>query len=271
MFLNQNKYYGLLIKRLAMLLAAIPIVITAYELLTSGKDSVVFLEGFPSVVVLPVLVFYALLSVWGIYWVIRQMTDFLKLRNEKAKTELLHLKSQVNPHFFFNMLNNLYGLVGSDTKKAQALLLKLSDMMRYSIYEGEKELVDLRQEVDYLNNFIALHQMRYHKKSEVVFEQQIRQEQQVSPLLFLILLENAFKHGIESLGEQAFVHVKLSADENEIRFEVTNNFDPAVQPPEGIGLKNLKRRLELMYPGKHRLVFSVREDVHNVQLTLLQK
>ena len=108
--------------------------------------------------------YFPLLFILITRWIFKQTKSILALKNENAKTELLHLKSQVNPHFFFNMLNNLYGLVGTDAKKAQDLILKLSDMMRYSIYEGEKEFVTLEEEVEYLKNYIELHKMRYQNE-----------------------------------------------------------------------------------------------------------
>lgn len=138
--------------------------------------------------------FYFILLVFLLSrWIFLQIKSVIRLKNEKAKTELLHLKSQVNPHFFFNMLNNLYGLVGKDAKKAQELILKLSDMMRYSIYDGEKETVLLSEEVSYLENYIELHKMRYHKSIDVKFNIEIKDnDYEIMPLLFIILLENAF-------------------------------------------------------------------------------
>ena len=203
-------------------------------------------------------------------WIFNQTRSLIRLKDEKAKTELLHLKSQVNPHFFFNMLNNLYGLVDKDSKKAQELILKLSDMMRYSIYEGQKDLVPLTAEVDYLQNYIALHKMRYHKTIDVVFNQQCGEtEVQIMPLLFIILLENAFKHGVENLRENAYVYINMSAENNEVYFDIENNFD-ATQDKEqgGIGLENLKRRLELVYPKSHTLSFSKTNDIYKAQLII---
>ncbi len=203
-------------------------------------------------------------------WIFIQIKSVIRLKNEKAKTELLHLKSQVNPHFFFNMLNNLYGLVDKDSKKAQELILKLSDMMRYSIYEGQKDKVPLSEEIDYLQNYIALHKMRYHKTIDVVFNHQLGEnEYQIMPLLFIILLENAFKHGVENLRENAYVHINMSAENNEVCFDIENNFDATQDnEQEGIGLKNLKRRLELVYPDSHTLSFSKTGDIYKAQLNI---
>ncbi|MDY8135905.1 sensor histidine kinase [Aquimarina sp. 2201CG5-10] len=210
--------------------------------------------------------------VFVINWIVRQIKSIINLKNEKSKTELLHLKSQVNPHFFFNTLNNLYGLVEEDTQKAQALILKLSDMMRYSIYEGQNDFVTIKEEIAYLKNYIELHKMRYHKKTDVRFNLHVQDESyKVMPLLFIILLENAFKHGVENLREDAYVYINLNCAGNRINFTVENNFDKTEIPDKpGIGLKNLKRRLELIYPKKHSLFFTTQEEVYKVQLTLKQ-
>ncbi len=211
-----------------------------------------------------------ILLVLGTRWIIRELKLVNQLKKEKKATELLHLKSQVSPHFFFNTLNNLYGLVEKDSKKAQELILKLSEMMRYSIYEGEKSFVPIKQEVTYLKNFIELHEMRYHKKVDISFLTEILSEEtRLMPLLFILLVENAFKHGVENLRENAYVHMKLKSTEHEILFEIENNFDLEDQKTEqGIGLTNLKRRLELMYPNKHSLDLMQKDDTYKAQLIL---
>ena len=216
--------------------------------------------------------YFGALFITGTRWSIRQFKSIVKLKNEKTKTELLHLKSQVNPHFFFNTLNNLYGLVEEDAKKAQELILKLSDMMRYSIYDGQRDFVTIKEEVEYLKNYIEIHKMRYHKMTEVKFNLHIQDDTyKVMPLLFIILLENAFKHGVENLRENAYVYINMTSAGNEIYFAVENNFDPTeLADEQGIGLRNLRKRLELVYPDKHSLSFAVTEDVYKVQLTLKQ-
>jgi len=229
------------------------------------------LKGFnPALNILDPFYFIYVL-VFLIDWIIRHFNTTIKLKDEKAKTELMHLKSQVNPHFFFNMLNNLYGLVGTDAKKAQDLILQLSDMMRYSIYEGEKDKVTLKEEVDYLKNYITLHKMRYHKSIDVKFNIDIEEDYKVLPLLFIILLENAFKHGVENLRKNAYIYVSITTKENKIYFEIENNFDESqLSEKPGIGLNNLKRRLELVYPGKNSFYFTKNIDVYKTKLTLVR-
>lgn len=213
-----------------------------------------FLEGYPTAFSFGILIYYAIILLSGVAWLVNQLKSLVIFKNEKKRNELLHLQNQVNPHFFFNMLNNLYGVVGKDVEKAKSLILKLSDLMRYSIYEGGKSQVELGEEIIYLENFIALNRIRYHKKVDVRFDISIDdKESQVMPLMFIVLLENAFKHGVENLRENSFVHIKLSSFKGVIDFEICNNFDQTQdQNKPGIGIKNLKRRLEIAYPKKHR-------------------
>lgn len=224
------------------------------------------LEGFVEFITL----YFLVLFFTFFYWLFKQIKSIIRLKNEKTKTELMHLKSQVNPHFFFNTLNNLYGLVGKDAKKAQELILKLSDMMRYSVYDGEKDTVLLSEEVTYLQNYIELHKMRYHKAIDIQFNIDITDnDYKVMPLLFIILLENAFKHGVENLRKNAYVHLNLTAYQNAINFEIENNFDATEESQEeGIGLQNLKRRLELVYPKNHTLTTSKTDDIYLAKLNI---
>ena len=168
------------------------------------------------------------------------------------------------------MLNNLYGLVSKDAGKAQKVILKLSDLMRYSIYESENEMVTLKEEVDYLKNYIELHKMRYHKNIVVNFNCDIDENKRVAPLLFIILLENAFKDGVERIRENASVTINFTSSESDIKFEIENNFDSSenLENKAGIGLKNLKRRLELTYPNKHNLLLSSTERSYSAKLIL---
>lgn len=248
-------------------IALVPIMITAYEVIFTENKSVVFLGNYDPKVTILVICYYVVLLCLGAFWLVGRIVFITKLKSEKTKAELMLLKSQVSPHFFFNMLNNLYGLVEKDARKAQELILKLSDMMRYSIYEGEKETVSLQEEIDFLKNYIELHKMRYHKHITVDFNCDVDKKHKVVPLLFIILLENAFKHGVEKLRENAYIKINLTATEGHIRFTVENNYENSENEP-GIGLKNLKKRLELNYPNQHNLSFSVTENVYEAQLIL---
>lgn len=157
--------------------------------------------------------------------------------------------------------------------KEREMVLKLSDMMRYSIYEGEKDWVTLKNELDYLQNYIELQEIRYHKKSDLQFNHHIENpDAKVMPLLFIILLENAFKHGLENLEKNAYIHIDFTESKNEVQFVIENNFElQQTKNQEGIGLKNLKRRLALVYPKKHSLSFDVNNNIYRVTLSLTLK
>ena len=216
-------------------------------------------------VMLGLLVFYIVFS-WGF----EQWEKIQILKNEKSKAELALLKNQINPHFFFNTLNNLYSLIKKDQDQAQDYVLKLSDMMRFTIYDGSKELVSLEDEIHYLQNFIDLQVARYHKQIEIDFEHKVSDStKMVSPLLFIILLENAFKHGVEPLLDKAMVKMTLTQQQDRVYFKIKNNFDPEVdQGTYGIGLKNLQERLNLVYPGKHQLKTEKEYNLFTTELIL---
>ncbi len=202
-------------------------------------------------------------------WFFEQWKWFRTLKAEKASAELALLRSQVNPHFFFNTLNNLYSLVINQSDKAPGVILKLSDMMRYTIYEGEKDKVPLKEEVDYLQRYIDLHKIRYLKEVDIRFEKPDDAEVSVAPLLFIVPLENAFKHGVESLREGAYIYAYLRTvpKEGKVVFEIQNNYeDHEAGGKQGIGLENLKKRLELLYPNRHKLDILKEEGVFTVNL-----
>ncbi|MBX2870984.1 MAG: sensor histidine kinase [Saprospiraceae bacterium] len=230
--------------------------------LTAPNNSVDHRLDFANVMLFPIPVFAAL---WG-YEQWRWLTN---LKSDKAKAELMLLKSQINPHFFFNTLNNLYGLVVEKSDQAPEVVLKLSDMMRYTIYEGKEDVVLLRDEIIYLENYIELHKIRYQQKVDIRFTHRLAQDYKIAPLLFIILLENAFKHGVERMREGAYVQLHLTAEHNQVTFEIENNFKPKpTVEPRGIGVENLRKRLEHIYPNRHQFNVEQQASIYKVQLTI---
>jgi len=211
------------------------------------------------------LFFYVIVS-----WLFKHWKNIQTLKKDKSIAELALLKNQINPHFFFNTLNNLYSLIKSNPDTAQEYVLKLSDMMRFTIYKGKEEMVSIQDEVSYLTNFIELQTARYHKKIEIDFQQNIEnKETLIPPLLFIILLENAFKHGVESLVDNAYIYIKLIESKGRITFSIQNNFDSdELSKTKGIGLKNLKDRLHLLYPNTHNLTFEIEGNTYLATLKL---
>ena len=205
-------------------------------------------------------------------WLFEQWKWLRTLQADKSKAELALLKTQINPHFFFNTLNNLYALTVKNSDQAPGVILKLSEMMRYTIYEGKKDLVPLKEEIEYLNNYIDLHKIRYHKSVDIQFKHSVGENDKITPLLFIILLENAFKHGIESLSDKAYIHINLQRLANGIQFSIENNFELSeVNRDKGIGLDNLRQRLELTYPKQHELNISEKESIFKVDLKIMDK
>ncbi|MCL6220224.1 sensor histidine kinase [Zunongwangia pacifica] len=270
MTFNFTEKKWLAIKLIIVLSVLLPVSIVTYQIVFSGKDSVILLEDYPTPVSFIILIYYLILLILGILWLLIQLKSIINLKNEKKKNELLHLQNQVNPHFFFNMLNNLYGVVGKDTIKAKNLILKLSDLMRYSIYRGAKNEVRIKEEISYLQSFIELNKIRYHKEIDIRFEIEVdNEDEKIMPLIFIALMENAFKHGVENLREKSFVYCHLRALKGEIIFEISNNFDKqGSNEKPGIGIKNLKRRLEIAYPNKHIFKITQKETVFTAFLKI---
>jgi LytS/YehU family sensor histidine kinase len=216
------------------------------------------------------LVFWILLAHMILSWIFNQWKLTKQLQNERVDAELMHLKSQINPHFFFNTLNNLYGLAREKSDQTPDLILRLSDMMRYTIYQGKKEQVAIEAEITYLDNFIELQKIRFQKNVQVCFKTDIDDTgTKVSPLLFINLLENAYKHGVEKLTDEAFVNIQLTVKQGKLTFSIDNNFDiKQITSEKGIGISNLTKRLELLYPGKHSFNSSVDNDRFNAVVTI---
>lgn len=205
-------------------------------------------------------------------FIYEQWKWFQSLQAEKTEMELAMLKTQINPHFLFNTLNNLYSLTVQQSEQAPDVVLKLSDMMRYTIYEGKKDLVTLSSEISYLEDYIDLQKIRYRKKVDIQFNHQVSHDFQIAPLLLIILVENAFKHGVEKLRTNAYVHIELMEADNAIHFVIENNFDPEeISTEQGIGLENLKSRLALIYPNKHQIKTTQIDNTYHVQLTIETK
>jgi hypothetical protein len=201
-------------------------------------------------------------------WLYEQWRWLKMLQADKAKAELTLLKNQINPHFFFNTLNNLYGLAVEKSEQAPAMILKLSDIMRYTIYEGKADYVPLKEEVAYLEDYIELHKIRYHKKVDISFHKSLQHSHKIAPLLLIVPLENAFKHGVESLAEHAFIKLEIRTTPKSLFFQISNNYEPTVQEGKGIGLTNLKKRLALIYPNRHHLDITKTAKIYTLSLEI---
>jgi len=199
----------------------------------------------------------------------QQDNQIVSLQKQKSETELSLLKQQINPHFFFNTLNNLYALSITKDKQTPEVILRLSELMRYVIYKGEEATVPLAEEIKYIEDYIQLQQIRLHKQLDFKFDKEILQEGiSIPPLLFIIFVENAFKHGIEPAEGACFLHLSISTKDNQLTFTCKNSMEEKIESPKGIGLTNLKRRLELLFPNQHILQAEETTNQYIAQLQL---
>ncbi|MBR1411021.1 MAG: sensor histidine kinase [Prevotella sp.] len=209
----------------------------------------------------------------GILHFIRVRKIKQQLQEEKAKNteaELAWLKNQINPHFLFNTLNNISSLTQIDADAAQDAIAQLSDLLRYAMYETNKKMVPIDGEVEFMRNYIALMKLRCNEKTEVTTTFDIKQNMEIAPLLFISLVENAFKHGVSS-SRPSKIDIRLLQNEDELIFNCDNtNFpkDDADRSGSGIGLENTRRRLDLMYPGRYTWEQTLEGEIYHVKITI---
>lgn len=192
------------------------------------------------------------------------------LIREKLETELNFLKSQINPHFLFNTLNNIYSLARKKSDETADVVVKLSKLLRFVLYESQKGEITVGRELQFLKDYIELEKIRYDERLDLRFTHRIESpNKQLAPLLLVPLVENAFKHGASEATEKAFVHIALQQSGMQLNFDVVNSVDSIAtgHSQEGIGLNNLRRRLELTYPG-FNLQTHRRENRFYAHLTL---
>ncbi len=208
--------------------------------------------------------------------VLKFMTDWFlnekiksKLENEKLIAELAFLKSQINPHFLFNSLNNIYSLAYQKSVKTPEAILKLSEIMRYMLYESNENKVALSDEIRYLENYIELQKLRFKDKTHIKFEINGNiQDQVITPLVLISFVENAFKHGLAT-DEANPITIVLKTDPGKLFFKVSNKKSSQNKDETGgIGLHNVKRRLDLIYKDQYCLHIDDRNDIYNCELYL---
>lgn len=178
----------------------------------------------------------------------------LKFNQKLTEMELQVLKAQLNPHFYFNTLNNLYGLTIVDPKKAPDAILKLSDIMEYVIYDCKSEKVPLDKELKFISSYIELEKLRYEDSTHIVLHVQGSSKGKfISPLLLIQFVENAFKHGMEQNKADSYLEVHISIADNHLMYRSVNSAKGKSSKANGVGLSNVQKRLNMLYPGRHRL------------------
>jgi len=227
------------------------------------------------------LVLFSVASLYMVRQLYKKQRRVYALENDKLKLELTQLRSQLQPHFFFNTLNNLYSLSTEGSPKTSAMIADLSGIMRYVLYESQQEKVPLQKEVDFIRSYIRLEKIRHDDADIIVFDVQGDiSSTWIESLLFLPIIENAFKHSLAKELPGKYVKLVLAADEDELVFQASNPYPEKEAVGEGgsagaagteaggIGLRNIRKRLELLYPGRHQLEIDRADGLFNVLLTI---
>ena len=207
----------------------------------------------------------------GVKFFFRQREDqrrMAQLEKENLEQQLEHLKYQINPHFLMNTLNNIHALVDIDQEKAKEAVLELSKIMRFVLYEGAKPTVQLRHEIEFVENYIRLMRLRYSSKVDIQVDIPTEiPDCQVPPLLLISFIENAFKHGV-SYRQESFIHIKVQAD-TKLYFDCKNSKKPQSEDEHGgVGLQNVKRRLKLIYGKNYVLNINDGAETYGIHLVI---
>jgi two-component system LytT family sensor kinase len=228
----------------------------------------------PGIDIISIILFITILSVSTVFSIIREWQSTLqravRAEADKAQAELSFLKAQINPHFLFNTLNNIYSLAVTKNEDTSIAIMKLSNIMRYVTDDATHDFVSLQSEVDCISDYIDLQRLRLNKKTEINFSVAGNiDDKLIAPLILIPFVENVFKYGISS-HEASSVTIKLSADEKTITLFCQNKLFQSLRRIErtGIGLSNTKQRLEFLYPNKHLLNITTEHHFYTVLLTL---
>jgi sensor histidine kinase YesM len=273
MIQNENRVFNILI---VLIIASFIVFIVVFSKLAEGPKLAPF-----SLTVFDLFLLSAFIGAFISLLRNRAKNKLVLAQTEQAqsKSELELLKSQLSPHFLFNTLNNLYGLSISEHQKVPSLLLKLSDLLRYSIYETKEMFVPLSDELEYLKNYIDFEKIRLGKRLllEVDLIEVTDKNPKIAPMLLIVFVENAFKHSKNSQHEKIYINLNLELSENSILFHIKNSFNKSNLNSElkkkqsGFGLENVRKRLNLLYPEAHDLEIKELDNNFSINLKLNMK
>lgn len=237
--------------------------------------------------------FYAMTSLsiflpnWWLYSILltavalKVSREIFHAQNRALRLEMNLLRAQINPHFIFNTLNNIYSIVEEKDAYAADILLKFGDIMRYALHKTDNNFISLQQEIEVLNEYIELERIRHDASAPARITFDVSGQTRdlvVPPLLLITLVENAFEHGTHATIGPSWVQVRLETDGQRIRFEVSNSKPPVspVRPTRQkinvhrVGLANIRRRLDLLYPARHKLTITDTPDLYTITITLMK-
>jgi two-component system, LytTR family, sensor kinase len=238
-----------------------------------------WLVGTPPLGFVRLTPFYLFISAIGISTCYRMLTDYqqeqsLQIEQEKTRlqSELSFLRSQISPHFMFNLMNSLAALARKKSDLLEPIIIKMSDLLRYMLYDSDEKKVSIDNEVTYLNSYVELQKLRFGNHIKIDLQIGVQNNNIViEPMLLIPFVENAFKHGTGYI-RNPFIEIELTTNSNRLMFLVKNRFNDASKETKdnssGIGLVNVRRRMELLYPEKHRLEIKTLNDMFVTELSI---
>ncbi|MFV0593720.1 MAG: sensor histidine kinase [Draconibacterium sp.] len=196
-----------------------------------------------------------------------------EIETERNKAELKALRSQINPHFLFNSLNSIYSLARKNSKEVPEKIVQLSDLLRHIIYDSDGDFIPLEKEIEMIRNYITLQNLRTDEQHKIMLKVDGEvKEKVIAPMLILPFVENSFKHGLKGGADHAFVDILLTLTGHKLKLEVVNSKGKSVGNTDdryrGIGIDNVRKRLEMLYPGKHSLKIADKGETFNVDLQI---
>jgi LytS/YehU family sensor histidine kinase len=223
------------------------------------------------------LTFLNLLSITGFAYFLNRWKEekiMRELKEQHLQMELNFLKVQIQPHFFFNTLSNIYALTIQKSDKAAPLIAKHAETMRYVLYESLRTQVELKKEINFLKNYVDVESMHYSGKINITFEAQgVSESALIEPMLLLPFVENTFKHGIREETTKGYVHIIISLVEDDLFVEIKNSKPQNIHGEKinGIGLLNASKRLQMLYPDKHKIEIQESDYSYELRLSLILK
>lgn len=269
-YLRKGRFPWLYLLVVALLIVLLFSMIDLYERQNAKAAGFIGLAVFPwwGNMIAAALMIGANNSITMLYRNMQRDEDAERLQRQNIQAEMYYLKHQINPHFLMNTLNNIHAMIDIDTEAAKQIVLQLSDMMRYVVYETGGNVIALREDLRFIKNYIELMRIRYTDNVKVTYNypQQLKGRVDVPPLIFIVFIENAFKHGV-SYNSDSYINVDIAVDGESVvgRFENSVNENSHKQRP-GIGLENVRKRLDLIYGSNYLL--SIEEDEKKYSVTL---
>lgn len=274
-YLRKKQYFRLGMV-LLLILAIEPLLIRMLVMVLSGEE--ITIKSLVDYNLLPFyfetgLIIFIAFSIKLFKLSIREKEEKSQLEKQKLKAELMALRSQLNAHFLFNTLNNLYGLALKKSDLTPRGILMLSEMLNFVLYECSAADYPLNRELEFIHSYIELEKLRYGNRLEISLDKELENtEPRIAPLLLFPFVENSFKHGTSKMIREVWIRIRIRTHEDTLTFEVENSRAPASRVKNtnegGLGLENVKKRLEILYPKKHSLLIREEENSFSVCLNI---